>query len=451
MAIMDNARLSGDPAPTANADLVAALRRSVCVPTSSVRECLRPDADVLSPSVARSRRILTRTSRIGAGVDVFFALQSFTAGPYERWIGVVNLVSAALFLLTPKLYRFGELVAPLAFVLIAYVSVTVVCIHVGTASGLLLYFAVAGALTLLIVGLEHLMFAAVIAGLGILAAAVLEVTLPTHTGAQSELMTRISFILIAASASLIVMATVWSVLRENAIAQRAIQAEYLRSEALLANILPESIAQRLKDPAHTVIADKFDDASILFADIAGYTQRASDTAPADLVRFLDALYTDLDALVDRHGLEKVKTSGDSYMVVSGIPHGREDHLEALACLALDFADSVRELTDPKGRPVPVRIGIAAGPVVAGVVGARKFFYDVWGDAVNVASRMESTDVAGRIQVPHNVYERLHHAYEFEERGEVEIKGKGVMHTWYLVGRRSPARPGAAQSSPCSMA
>ncbi|MGV0800104.1 adenylate/guanylate cyclase domain-containing protein, partial [Mycolicibacterium elephantis] len=203
----------------------------------------------------------------------------------------------------------------------------------------------------------------------------------------------------------------------------------------LANILPATIADRLKDPTRNIIADKYDDASILFADIAGYTRRASDTAPSDLVRFLDRLYTDLDALVDRHGLEKVKTSGDSYMVVSGVPHPREDHLEALACLALDMADAVADLRDPRGREVPLRIGLAAGPVVAGVVGARKFFYDVWGDAVNVASRMETTDVEGRIQVPQNVYERLKDKFLFEERGPVEVKGKGLMHTWYLVGRR----------------
>jgi len=153
------------------------------------------------------------------------------------------------------------------------------------------------------------------------------------------------------------------------------------------------------------------------------------------VRFLDRLYTDLDALVDRHGLEKVKTSGDSYMVVSGVPEPREDHIEALASLALDMADAVADLKDPQGRAVPLRIGLAAGPVVAGVVGARKFFYDVWGDAVNIAARMETTDVAGRIQVPQDVYERLKHAFLLEERGDVDIKGKGVMHTWYLVGRR----------------
>jgi adenylate cyclase len=214
------------------------------------------------------------------------------------------------------------------------------------------------------------------------------------------------------------------------------EAEYERSERLLTNILPATIAQRLKDPSRNIIADKYDDASILFADIAGYTKRASDTTPSDLVRFLDRLYTDLDALVDRHGLEKVKTSGDSYMVVSGVPEPRDDHIEALACLALDMADAVADLKDPQGREVPLRIGLAAGPVVAGVVGARKFFYDVWGDAVNVAARMETTDVEGRIQVPQDVYERLNHAFLLEERGKVDVKGKGVMHTWYLVGRRN---------------
>jgi adenylate cyclase len=246
---------------------------------------------------------------------------------------------------------------------------------------------------------------------------------------------RLGFILTVVSAWGMVVAVVWYALREIRRARTAMEAEYERSETLLSNILPATIAARLKDPTRNIIADKYDDASILFADIAGYTKRASDTTPSDLVRFLDRLYTDLDALVDRHGLEKVKTSGDSYMVVSGVPQPRDDHMEALACLALDMADAVAGLKDPQGREVPIRIGLAAGPVVAGVVGARKFFYDVWGDAVNIAARMETTDVEGRIQVPHDVYERLNHKFVLEERGDIEVKGKGVMHTWYLVGRR----------------
>jgi adenylate cyclase len=174
---------------------------------------------------------------------------------------------------------------------------------------------------------------------------------------------------------------------------------------------------------------------VLFADIAGYTERASDTTPTDLVEFLNRLYTDFDRLVERHGLEKIKTSGDCYIVVSGVPEPRPDHLEALACLALGMADAVAGLTDPRGRAVPLRIGMGAGPVVAGVVGTRRFFYDVWGDAVNVASRMESTGADGRIQVPHRVFERLKGDFELEERGDVVVKGKGVMRTWFLVAQR----------------
>jgi adenylate cyclase len=213
------------------------------------------------------------------------------------------------------------------------------------------------------------------------------------------------------------------------------EVEYDRSEALLANILPASVAAKLKDPTHGVIADRYDDASILFADIAGFTERASEIPPTELVRFLDRLYTTFDRLVDRHGLEKIKTTGDSYMVVSGVPTPRPDHAAAIAALALDMSRAVADLRDPRGNPVPLRMGIASGPVVAGVVGARRFFYDVWGDAVNVASRMESTDPEGRIQVPQNVFEQLRDEFILEERGEIEIKGKGLMRTWYLVDRK----------------
>jgi adenylate cyclase len=273
------------------------------------------------------------------------------------------------------------------------------------------------------------------AALGAAVMIALQFLVPADTGAQPHWANTLGFVVSVISAWLLVVITLWYALREIASAERAMECEYDRSESLLANILPATIAQRLKDPSRTIIADKYDDASILFADIAGFTQWASNTTPTDLVRFLDRFYTDLDALVDRHGLEKVKTSGDSYMVVSGVPVPRADHLEALACLALDMATAAGDLKDPLGRAVPLRIGLAAGPVVAGVVGARKFFYDVWGDAVNIAARMETTDVEGRIQVPQNVYERLNATFIFEERGDVDIKGKGVMHTWYLAARR----------------
>jgi adenylate cyclase len=335
----------------------------------------------------------------------------------------------------PLLYKFGELVAPLVFFCVAYTSITVVCWHLGTGSGMPFYYLVAATLMVLILGVDHIVLASVLAALGAATVIALAITVPYNTGVQPDWAYRSGFILTVISAWVMVVAVVWYAMREIRRARVAMEAEYERSESLLTNILPATIAQRLKDPSRNIIADKYDDASILFADIAGYTKRASDTTPTDLVRFLDRLYTGMDALVDRHGLEKVKTSGDSYMVVSGVPVPRDDHIEALACLALDMADAVADLKDPQGREVPLRIGLAAGPVVAGVVGARKFFYDVWGDAVNVAARMETTDVEGRIQVPQDVYERLNHAFLLEERGKVDVKGKGVMHTWYLVGRR----------------
>ena len=349
---------------------------------------------------------------------------------------MLNVVFAAIFITVPMLYRFGELIAPLTFFLFSYLFIGFVCYTIGTDSGLQFYFLVSATLVLLLFGIERIVLASTIVAFGAAGAIALEIFVPNDRGLGPPWILTVGFVSSVIGSAVMVVATVWYAMREIDRAERAMEAEYQRSESLLANILPASIASRLKDPARNIIADKYDDASILFADIAGYTKRASDTTPTELVRFLDTLYTDLDALVDRHGLEKIKTSGDSYMVVSGVPRPREDHVQALACLALDMADAVADLKDPQGRAVPLRIGLASGPVVAGVVGARKFFYDVWGDAVNVASRMESTDVEGRIQVPQLVYERLKDEYVLEERGDVDIKGKGVMHTWYLVGRRN---------------
>jgi adenylate cyclase len=380
--------------------------------------------------------VLTITTRIAAAVSVLFGIQQFLIARDAQWLGYLNLASAVVFLLIPRLYRFGDVVPPVVFFAAAYTSITISSAYIGSGIGLHFYFVVAAAIVVLVLGIERIVLASVLAALGAGAVIALELLVPHDTGAQPDWAFTMGFIINTIAAWVLVVATLGSALREIARAERAMEIEYRRSESLLANILPASIAARLKDPAHNIIADKYDDASILFADIAGYTKRASDTTPTDLVRFLDALYTDLDALVDRHGLEKVKTSGDSYMVVSGVPLARPDHLEALAGLALDMADAVADLKDPQGRAVPLRIGLAAGPVVAGVVGARKFFYDVWGDAVNVASRMETTDVEGRIQVPDDVYRRLFQGFSFEERGEIDVKGKGVMHTWYLTGRRA---------------
>jgi adenylate cyclase len=389
-------------------------------------------------SLARRRRVLIVAARIGAVVAAFLGTLSMFAGEAGVWIGGLAVLCAPVYLVIPRLYRFGELPAPLTFIGIAYFLTTLVTVYVGRGSGQQLYFLVAASLIVLVLGVEHIVVASTVAAVGAAIIIALQFLVPVDTGVQPRWATTIGFVTSVVSSWVLVVATIWYAMREIDRAESALADEYERSESLLANILPAKVAQRLKDPHRDVIADRYDDASVLFADIAGFTQRASDSTPTELVRFLDGLYTRLDTLVDRHGLEKIKTSGDSYMVVSGVPEPRRDHLEALAVLALEMVEAVAALTDPKGQSVPLRIGLATGPVVAGVVGARKFFYDVWGDAVNVAARMESTDVVGRIQVPQNVYERLKDAFVLEERGMVDVKGKGAMRTWYLVGRRDPA-------------
>lgn len=420
----------------ANARRVAALspagrrlrRRHPCVPVRN---------EHYVDSASRRFRVLKITSWIAACISGGFGVWQLLGDYDVWWIGLINILTGCVFLGIPLLRPLGELVAPLAFIVVAYSSVFFLTWNIGTDGGSQFYFIVSASILVLVLGNERIVLAGILTAVGAVLVIILAVNVPHDTGLQPAWTLPISFAISVVSASVMAFATVWYAMRETARAEAAMELEYTRSETLLSNILPASIAARLKDPTRDkMIADRYDDASILFADIAGFTERASDTAPCDLVAFLDQLYTEFDLLVDRHGLEKVKTSGDSYMVVSGVPDARSDHLQALAALALDMSSAVAKLRDPSGRPVPIRIGIAAGPVVAGVVGSRRFFYDVWGDAVNVASRMESTDPEGRIQVPDDVYQRLKGEFLLEERGDITIKGKGVMHTWYLVGPRS---------------
>lgn len=391
---------------------------------------------------AQRQRLLGVVAVIGAIVTAGFGVMQLLVGGHNWYVGLINLGVGALYVIIPSLYRFGELIAPTLFMTVAYLSITLLCWHFGTGTGVQFYFLITAAAAVMVVGVERIVLAVAAAAIGVSLVIALQFTVPHNTGAQPEWFLTVGFIVNTIGAGVMAVAIVWYGLRQIASAEAAMEQEYARSEALLANILPVSVAERLKDRSRSVIADKYDDASILFADIAGYTERASETSPEELVAFLDDLYTSLDALVTRHGLEKVKTSGDAYIVVSGVPQPRPDHLDLLADLALDIADTVAGLTDSRGRAVPLRIGVASGPLVAGVVGSQRFFYDVWGDAVNVASRMESTAAVGRIQVPQSVYQLLSNRFLFDERGDVDVKGKGVMHTWYLVGRNGQ-REGAA--------
>src|SRR5215204_1769561 len=215
-------------------------------------------------------------------------------------------------------------------------------------------------------------------------------------------------------------------------ARRALQREEELSEQLLLNVLPAPIATRLKQH-EDVIADRFPDVTVLFADLVDFTRRSQHSRPQEVVQVLDELFSAFDQLTRCHGLEKIKTIGDAYMVAGGLPEPMADHAQAAADLALAMQVEVARRTDPSGQPLQARIGIDTGPVVAGVIGTDKFSYDLWGDTVNTASRMESTGVAGCIQVTTRTYQRLRDRYRFQRRGLVAVKGKGEMVTWFLVG------------------
>jgi adenylate cyclase len=203
-----------------------------------------------------------------------------------------------------------------------------------------------------------------------------------------------------------------------------------RSERLLLNVLPKPIADRLKT-SEAIIADGFEEATVLFADIVDFTPLSDHMRPDEVVRLLDEVFSAFDRLAEKHGLEKIKTIGDAYMVAGGLPAPRSDHTEAVANMALDM----QEVTAHLDHDLSVRIGMDTGPVVAGVIGRRKFIYDLWGDTVNTASRMESHGLPGRIQVTERVYERLRDRFDFEARGPQEVKGKGTMRPFFLLGRR----------------
>jgi PAS domain S-box-containing protein len=207
------------------------------------------------------------------------------------------------------------------------------------------------------------------------------------------------------------------------------------SERLLLNVLPQVIAQRLKQ-GHTTIADSFSEATVLFADLVNFTEISAQTSPVEVVNLLNTIFSSFDSLLDKYKLEKIKTIGDAYMLVGGVPMPMINHLEAVANASLDMMRVVQRFQLRSNLPLSLRIGIHTGPVVAGIIGKRKFIYDLWGDTVNVASRMESQGESGKVQVTETVYQSLKYLYSFEERGEIEVKGKGTMKTYWLTGQKS---------------
>jgi class 3 adenylate cyclase len=220
-------------------------------------------------------------------------------------------------------------------------------------------------------------------------------------------------------------------------AEAALRTEQSKYERLLLNILPQAIVDRLKSYEGS-IAERFDEATILFADIVDFTPLSARMSALELVDLLNQIFSEFDLLADRFGLEKIKTIGDAYMAVGGVPVPRADHAEAVIEMAIAMRAEIRRFRRDTGRPLRLRIGINTGAVVAGVIGIKKFSYDLWGDAVNIASRMESQGLPGKIQVTEATYRQLSDRYHFERWANLNVKGRGRMTTYLLVGRKGEA-------------
>ena len=214
-------------------------------------------------------------------------------------------------------------------------------------------------------------------------------------------------------------------------AMRALEAEQRESERLLLNILPREVATRLKS-SRGVIADSFPQATVLFADLVDFTRFTQTVSPGDLLHFLNSIFSRFDALADHYGLEKIKTIGDAYMVVGGVPTPRADHAHAILNMATAMMNAMADVAAETGRRLDLRIGVNSGPVIAGVIGIRKFIYDLWGDSVNTASRMESSGLPGAIHVSAATRGLVGDAFSFQPRGIVHVKGKGDMETYFLI-------------------
>lgn len=236
------------------------------------------------------------------------------------------------------------------------------------------------------------------------------------------------------------------VIRQNVVAQHLydqIVAEQKVSERLLLNVLPQTIAERLKkqsgvmaDSFPPLVADSFPDVTVLFADIVGFTRFSAGASPETLVILLNEIFSDFDNIADNRGLEKIKTIGDAYMAVAGIPVPAGDHAVRAAHMALDMMGALDAFNKRNGYTLQMRIGINSGAAVAGVIGKRKFIYDLWGDAVNIASRMESHSMVGRVHMADATRQRLGEQFLMEDRGVIDVKGIGEMHTWFLIGRNN---------------
>lgn len=382
------------------------------------------------PDTQRRLKILNMIAMLIAITTLIYAVQQSIADFHKMMpIILINVFLAALALLVPFAHRISDIAGGLLLVGAEFVALLAFTAYISRAGGAHIQYFVAAAAPFVVFGLQRLrlIIAMVVTATGLHLFAWYYFRRPNALLPLDDAFLNANYIQGVVTTFALIAASVYYAF---SLAERA-KAE---TDAVLRNVLPDSVVERLKANPKEPIADGFATASVLFADIKGFVSLARTLGPEATVALLNRLVSAFDALAEKHGVEKIKTIGDAYMVASGVPEERADHVEALASMALDMLATAQRIGYETGHAIDIRIGMAAGPMMAGVIGRRKFSYDVWGDPVNIASRLEQASEPGRILICPNCFDALAGLFQLEKRGAIEIKGVGSQETWYVTGK-----------------
>jgi adenylate cyclase len=388
-----------------------------------------------SPKVRRRLKILNAMAYLIAVFSTLYALTfALEDARAYRWAIAINLALVVAALAVPFAHRVHEIAGAMIIMAAEYAGLFGLVALLGRPSGIQLNLIVGAAVAFATLGLERIrLIAAVLAvGFGLHVAAWFLFPDGAAMGEAGHAFLAQLYVSSALTAFAVTGALAYYAF---SLAERA-EAE---TEALLRNVLPASIVERLKERPGEPVAESFAEASVLFSDLKSFVPTAKALGAERTVAMLNDLMRGFDRLAERHGVEKIKTIGDAYMAVAGLPERTPDHAQRLARMALAMGEAARETGERFGVELHLRIGLACGPVMAGVIGARKFSYDVWGDAVNLAARLESSGEPGRVQVSAGMKERLEGEFAFVPRGTLDIKGVGPQETFFLIGSRGAER------------
>lgn len=390
----------------------------------------------------RRIRLTNQSALIGAVSCGSFAIAYALAGPRFYASLATNTVAVTLLCLSLVCAHRGALVlARIAVLAPINVTVVVASLILGGRVGFVYYMLLFAAVSFMLFSEKQWGYRLGFASLSLVGCVLVLVAPRLHEDLVSPAVTMALDVVSAVVVLATMLVVVQLFTRDTSDAEERLAEAHARSERLLLNILPAPISARLKENGEA-IADGFAEVTVLFADLVGFTELSQRLTPEELVAMLNRTFSAFDDLASAVGVEKIKTIGDCYMVAAGLPERAPDHAQRVARMALGMREALGRINHEGGYSLELRIGLHTGPVVAGVIGKQKFIYDLWGDTVNTASRMESSGRPGDVQVTREVYERLDAEFTFERRGVIQIKGKGEMETYLLTGERSKAVAGA---------